>query len=552
MASLPPLRVELLADIREFKAKMTEAETSVVELGKAGETTGAKFAALGQKMGSAVLYGVGGAMVLATKYAYDYNKSIEEIGLQSNVSQAELDRLKGKVLEVSTATATSNAQIAEAYKQVEKAGISGAAADSLVTNAAKAAKVAHADLNQTIQAGLVVQQLHIKGAGTAAQTMGMFTAAMKGGNVSLDDITATLQGKAAVALQNYGVDLKSTLASMDVFAKAGIKGDSAAQTLTMSLNKLLVPSAKTDKILQSVGLTQDKLASDIRKPGGLATVFTELRDKAEKAGVSAQDLGRFYSQIFGARAGAGATLLLNNVKDLQTATQKVGGANINQAFSDWLKNPEGAVQNFKTVAQNTLVGLGNYLLPVGGTILNWVNTTLIPNLSGKGKSSGLFQGIGAIILGGIAGAKLGSIGVKIGEAFGLEVSGAMAGPIGAAIGLAIFAFMKDKTSSDTVNAAGRLITGHGHGGRKKAAEDFAGNLWNGFLALGSDIGSATADILTGKAYNIGHDLTKSVNLPDWLSYHPSNETGSLTDRRKGQPMYLAPGPLRNTVIVKVK
>jgi TP901 family phage tail tape measure protein len=549
MASLPPLRVELLADIREFKAKMTEAETSVVELGKAGETTGAKFAALGQKMGSAVLYGVGGAMVLATKYAYDYNKSIEEIGLQSNVSQAELDRLKGKVLEVSTATATSSTQIAEAYKQVEKAGISGAAADTLVTNAAKAARVAHADLNQTIQAGLVVQQLHIKGAGTAAQTMGMFTAAMKGGNVSLDDITATLQGKAAVALQNYGVDLKSTLASMDVFAKAGIKGDSAAQTLTMSLNKLLVPSAKTDKILQSVGLTQDKLASDIRKPGGLATVFTELRDKAEKAGVSAQDLGRFYSQIFGARAGAGATLLLNNIGALQSASQKIGGSNINNAFADWLKNPEGALAKFQTTAKNTLIRLGDYLLPGATTVLGWVNTTLIPNLQGKGSNSGLFQGIGAIILGGLAGAKLGSIGVKIAGAFGAEVSGAWAGPIGAAIGLAIFGFMKDKNAK---NAAGRLISGKGAGGRGKAAEDLLGSVWNSFLAFGSDIGSATADIATGKIGNIGHDLTKQVNLPDWMSYHQSNVTKSTTDRRQGQPMYLAPGPLRNTVTVKVK
>ena len=305
-----------------------------------------------------------------------------------------------------------------------------------MTNAAKAAKVAHADLNQTIQAGLVVQQLHIKGAGTAAQTMGMFTAAMKGGNVSLNDITATLQGKAAVALQNYGVDLKSTLASMDVFAKAGIKGDSAAQTLTMSLNKLLVPSAKTDKILQSVGLTQDKLASDIRKPGGLATVFTELRDKAEKAGVSAQDLGRFYSQVFGARAGAGATLLLNNIGALQAATGNIGGANINQAFSDWLKNPEGAVQNFKTVAQNTLVGLGNYLLPAGATILSWVNSTLIPNLAGKGKMSGLFQGIAGALIVGLGSMKIAAVGTKIAEAFGVEAE-ILAGPIGVAIAAGI-------------------------------------------------------------------------------------------------------------------
>ena len=374
MATMPPVRVELIAEVKEFVARMKEGEKAVTEFGKAGDSTSAKLSAMGQKVSSGILFGAGGAMILATKYAYEYQKSIEEIGLQSNASEAEVQRLRKAVLATSDATATSTTQIAEAYKAVEKAGISGAAADTLVKNAAMAAKVAHADLNSTIQAGLIAQQLHIKGSEDSAKMMNSFTQAMKGGNVALNDITDALQGKAAVALQSYGVDLNSTLAAMDVFAKAGIKGAAAGSTLAMSLNKLLTPSKKTDDILKSVGLTQDKLAADIRKPGGLMTVFSELSDAAKKSGVGAQDMGRFYSQIFGGKSGAGATLLLNNLASLQKAGANISGGNLKDSFATWLQNPEGALAKFQTTAKNTLIRLGDYLLPAATKVLGWVNS----------------------------------------------------------------------------------------------------------------------------------------------------------------------------------
>jgi len=409
MATMPPVRVELIAEVKEFVARMKEGEKAITEIGKAGDSTSAKLGALGQKVSSGILVGAGGAMILATKYAYEYQKSIEEIGLQSNASEAEVQRLRKAVLATSDATATSTTQIAEAYKAVEKAGISGAAADTLVKNAAMAANVAHADLNSTIQAGLIAQQLHIKGSEDSAKMMNSFTQAMKGGNVALNDITDALQGKAAVALQSYGVDLNSTLAAMDVFAKAGIKGAAAGSTLAMSLNKLLTPSKKTDDILKSVGLTQDKLAADIRKPGGLMTVFGELSDAAKKSGVGAQDMGRFYSQIFGGKSGAGATLLLNNLASLQKAGANISGGNLKDSFATWLQNPEGALAKFQTTAKNTLINLGDVLLPVAGHILNWVN-----DFAGVLKKSPVWRGA-------FEGAMLAAVGtafaVKVKKAF---------------------------------------------------------------------------------------------------------------------------------------
>ena len=55
MAELPPVRVELLADVREFIAKMGEAEHAVTKLGKAGDTASARLGAVGQKLATGVL-----------------------------------------------------------------------------------------------------------------------------------------------------------------------------------------------------------------------------------------------------------------------------------------------------------------------------------------------------------------------------------------------------------------------------------------------------------------------------------------------------------------
>jgi hypothetical protein len=89
---------------------------------------------------------------------------------------------------------------------------------------------------------------------------------------------------------------------------------------------------------------------------------------------------------------------------------------------------------FKTVAKNTLIGLGDLLLPSVASGLNFVNTVM----EKLGKSPGLqtaFKDLGVVILAGMTGAKLASIGTAIAASFGVEAT-ILAGPLGLAFATA--------------------------------------------------------------------------------------------------------------------
>jgi TP901 family phage tail tape measure protein len=367
---MPPIRVELIAEIKEFMAKMKEAEHGLGKVGDKATYTKDKMAALGQKMATGVLAGVGGTLILATKYALEFQASIEKIGLQANVSEEELHRLHGAILDVSTATATSAQDIATAYLAVEKAGIKGAQADEMVTQAAKLAKVAHADLNQTISAGIAIQQLGIATGLNTTQMFDVLYGAVKNTKLSMDELTSVFQGKAALAIVNYGIKLNEVAGVAGVFKKANMDASGGIAGLQLALAKMTTVNDKANDRLKTVGLTQAQIAADLKKPNGLVTMLTDLASHITKSGMPLQ---QFVNSLVGARGGAGIGFLIKQLPALQQMSQGAG-ASVKDAFGEWLKNPEGAMAKFKTTLQNTLIKLGDHILPSVTKVLNWVNS----------------------------------------------------------------------------------------------------------------------------------------------------------------------------------
>jgi TP901 family phage tail tape measure protein len=369
MGNLPPVRVELIAEIKEFMARMKEAEHGLGKVGDKANYTKERLGQLGQKMATGVLAGVGGTMVLATKYAFEYQKSLEEIGLQANVSEEEMKRLKSAVLDTSSATATSTEDIAKAYLAVEKAGIKGKQADEMVTQAAKLAKVAHADLNQTVSAGIVIQQLGIAKGMNTTQMYDALYGAVKNSKLSLDELTGVFQGKAALAITNYGIKLGEVAGVAGVFKKANVDAGSGMAGLQLALGKLTTKNSKANDTLKTVGLTQAQIAADLKKPNGLVTMLGDLASHVGKSGLPLQ---QFLNGLVGMRGSAGLGLLIKQLPELQKMSSGAG-ASVKDAFGEWLKNPEGAMSKFKTTLKNTLTKLGDNILPVASKVLNWVN-----------------------------------------------------------------------------------------------------------------------------------------------------------------------------------
>lgn len=515
MGNLPPVRVELIAEIKEFMARMKEAEHGLGKVGDKANYTKEKMGALGQKLATGVLAGVGGTMVLATKFALEYQASLEKIGFQANVSEEELKRLHHAVLETSSATATSAENIANAYLAVEKAGIKGAQADELVTQAAKLAKVAHADLNQTVSAGILIQQLGIAKGMDSVQMYDALYGAIKNTKLSLDELTGVFQGKAALAISNYGIKLGEVAAVAGVFKKANVDAGAGMAGLQLALGKLTTVNDKANDKLKSIGLTQAQLAADLKKPNGLVTMLGDLASHVQKSGMPLQ---QFLNGLVGMRGAQGVGFLINQIETLKSMSGG-GGVSVGNAFDTWLKNPEGALEKFKTVAKNTLIGLGNLLLPKVTDGLNFINGVMAKLQKDKGwQEAG--KGVAVAIVAALGTVKLVGVGNAIAASFGAEAA-LLAGPIGIAIGAGILLYMLDKKLQHGVNQA---VTGNGPGGRGQGFKDIGGEFWNSLVATAMNTPSVMTDFFGGRPDKLFGDLTKSRNIPNWLAY---NNTSSM-------------------------
>ena len=408
---IPPVLIELLASAKEFNYAKDDVLNGIEEMKASGATMSQRFSVYGQKMATGVLVGAAGLAVAATKMAYDYNEAIDKIGLQSNMTAKQVEELKVAALDVSRSTATSATDIANAFVLTAKAGLSVKQSQLGVASAAQFAKSENVDLNQTLTAALGVQAAHMSGTSSLTQTMDIFTNAVKNSRISASQLTDTLSGRTLSIFASYGIDIKTATALLGGFADINVTGTKATQGIATALAALDKPmtnikgkSTNSSLAFKQLGLNQDQLAADVRKPGGFITVLEDINTAWDKNASKTQRASgeiQFLNQVFGSSGGRAAQSIIQVLPQVM----KIMGTNTSGAtaavFSQWLTTTGGAVANFKTQFEDTLITVGNVILPKVTDVLKQIN--------GWMKNPGDMQNIG-IVLGT---AFVGAVGMKL-------------------------------------------------------------------------------------------------------------------------------------------
>lgn len=369
---LPPVVVQLLADAKEFKTQMGEAGASLEGLGKKGDALGVKMGALGSKIATGYLTVIGGALIYGTKLAYDYQEGIHRIGLESGASEVELDRLKTRILQVSSATATSTKDITDAYLQAEKAGLRKAKADEVVSNAAKAAKITGTDVVTVTKSLIAAQELQTAKGMSTAQVTDLLVNANKAHLGSMDTLVTALQGKVGAAFALHNVGLKESLVVTDELSKAGYSNSRAMVSFASSLGKVTAPTTAQANAMKALHVDSEKVAKMLTKPDGVIQAVQYLGLVSKQTGESS---GSLATAVFGSGgAGAGAALIANASNLAKSYSTLAGsGKDLNSSFQAFLKTPAGQMQMLQTNLKNALTGLGIKILPAVTDIVSWVN-----------------------------------------------------------------------------------------------------------------------------------------------------------------------------------
>jgi len=356
--------------------KMTEAQGKMAMLGKESITTSEKMNAFGKKATTAVA-AVGVAMVAyGVDKALKYTEALDKIQNQAGASASEIDYLKGVILNVSNQTAISSDLIANAFLQVEKAGIRGKAAYNLVDNAAKAAAITGGDVASIATTIVAAQSLQITKGQSVAQVTDTLVKANQNHIGSLDNLVGLLKGRVGGALAAYGINLGEAASVADIAAKAGYNNARSMTTLATGLGKVENPTKAQTKALAAFGINAEDLARKARTPGtGLIDTLKSLEVQSQKTGIP---LEKLVTATFGAGAVGLVSALakqLPQLASLNTSLQTSSAKGLNTAFGITTEQLNFKIGQIKTQLTNALTGVGLLLLPTITDIANWVTAT---------------------------------------------------------------------------------------------------------------------------------------------------------------------------------
>ena len=376
---LPPVVATLIADTKEYTAKMTEAQAQMAEFGATSKVTSDKLAAFGSKAATAVV-AVGAALgVYAVDQAYKFQESLDKIQNQAGLTTVKTEELGKAIQNISNVTGVTNSQLADATLLIEQAGLRGSAATNLLNASAKAAVITNSSVVDTTKAIVAAQTLQLAKGVDIAKLTGIL---VKGshdfvGGLSAEE--AMLQGRVGVALSKYGLSLQNIIPLGAEFAKVGLPTRSIV-AFANALGNLQKPMTDSKGKLTSyaqgldaVGLSQAKLGSMLRT-GDIVGILTQIKQAAIESG---KPLSEITSAVFGSTGGGAASVLVKNLQDLASAQNNLTGAGagtLQSGFSEALKQIGPQLNILKANFNNLMINAGKLLLPAAAEVLKWVSS----------------------------------------------------------------------------------------------------------------------------------------------------------------------------------
>jgi len=381
MGFLPPIIATLIADTKEYTAKMTEAQAKMGEFGASSEASAGLF---GVSSNAIALGAVGIAAAVGTyavDSAYKFQEGLDKLKNQAGLTEGQVKTLGNEILSISANTGIAAGDLEAAALTISQAGLRGAAAFNTLNASAKAAVITNASVAETTKAIVAAQTLQIAKGMDVANLTGILVAGSKDFVGGLSAEEQMLSGRVGVALAKYGLDLKTIIPIGAEFARVGLPSRSVA-AFANSLTALTKPvtDAKGNltayaKSLETVGLSQEKLAADL-KSGNLVGIFEEIKQAAASSGES---IGTVAQLVFGSSGAGAASVIIKNLQDIAAAQKNLSGAgagSLTTNFSTAITQLGPQLKKLEASLSALMISAGKLLLPAITDVATWANKAL--------------------------------------------------------------------------------------------------------------------------------------------------------------------------------
>lgn len=389
------VRLDVSQAIAAFAAVRAASAASAGTMAAAG-TRLSTFGKASMVAGVAMVAAFG----VAINAAAQFEKKMDYFGAVNNATAKEMEVVRQKALELGKTSQYSAGQIADAFVEMAKAGVSvkditGGLADAII-NMAAAADIKLDEATKIVTATIQTYGLEAR---DAAHVTDLFAGAANASIIDVDDLGVSLKYVGGVA-HALGISLDSTTTALSILGKAGIRGSTAGTSLRQIMVSLAGGTDKARGVLKDLGIItadgSNKFFDATGKAKSLGEIFQILQDHT--AGLSQKQQLMAFRTIFNNRALAAAEILTKagaqGFADMSAEMSKTTAADVAAKRMD---NLSGDLKKLRSAIDTVLIQAGTPLQNMLRGVVQWL-TNLI-NAFGRlpqGVQTGILAFIGIL------------------------------------------------------------------------------------------------------------------------------------------------------------
>ena len=218
---LPPVVATLVADIKQYSAKMDEADRKMTQFGAASETTGSKVMGGLQKASTAII-GIGVAVAAySVKAATNFQSLTTALVTGAGESEKNLKMVSDGILAMAGKVGQTPAQLAQGLYMIESAGYHGSAGLTVLQAAAEGAAVGSAQMETVANALTTAMHDFNIPVSKANNVTSALIETVASGKTHLQDLASSM-GKVMPVASALGVSMQGVLGAMATMTNSGL------------------------------------------------------------------------------------------------------------------------------------------------------------------------------------------------------------------------------------------------------------------------------------------------------------------------------------------
>ncbi len=346
------IRVDILGNAKGLSRSLKTASSNLKKFGN-------QTRAIGNSLKTRLTLPLALAGGAAIKSAVDFQKSMTKIKTLVGVAGSEVDKMGGSVRKMAADTGISSKDAADALFFITSAGLRGADALSVLDQSTKAAAIGLGDA--AVVADLATSALNAYGIENlnAEQATDILTGAVREGKLSAESLAMSM-GKVLPFASQLGIQFNEVGAAFAAMSRTGTDAATASTQIKGIMTALLNPTKQAEKQLEKLNLSSAGLRMQLREEGLLAT----LQTLTDRFGDNEEAAGNVFGNV---RALAGVLDLMGS--NLESTRKIFSNMNntagiTSRAFSTLEKDSAFKLEKSLNKLRSTFTTLGASLLDV--------------------------------------------------------------------------------------------------------------------------------------------------------------------------------------------